>query len=330
MTDPLTREYSERLGVLRAEQLQAALDRFDLGRLIAAEPARQGLFGQIVMIESSRGDWVLRGAPHEEQLPRERFVARLIHERTTLTAPWPYHIETSAEIFGWPFALMHRIPGVVEGADEPDGRLDLARALGEGLAALHAIEGVAPGYYDPAADAVVPYPVDHETRVVDRVHEWLGRCREARPEATDDADVAWLEEIVAENRSALRVPFMPCFVHHDYKPNNVLCEHAASGWSVRGVVDLAEGYFGDPEEDLVRCVATFAPIQLGCVRPFVAAYARCRPLRPGHQERYRIYQLMDRLVMWEYGQRNGLWFRPEQRFRSMAEHFVSVVQPFPG
>jgi hygromycin-B 7''-O-kinase len=330
MTDDLTREYSERLGVLTAEQLQAALDRFDLGRLVAAEPALQGLFGQIVFVTSSRGEWVLRGAPHQNQLPRERFVARLIHQQTELEAPWPYHLETSTEIFGWPFALMRRIPGVVPSANDRDERLDLVRALGAGLAELHAIEVEAPGYYDPTTDTLVPYPVDHETRVVGQVHEWLARCRDARPEATDEADAAWLEEIVAENRSALRVPFTPCFVHHDYKPNNLLCERAPSGWRVRGVVDLGEGYFGDPEEDLVRCVATFAPIQLGCVRPFVAAYAKRRPLRPAHPERYRIYQLIDRLVMWEYGQRNRLWFPPEQRFRSFAEHFVSVVLPFPG
>jgi len=80
----------------------------------------------------------------------------------------------------------------------------------------------------------------------------------------------------------------------------------------------------------VRCIGALAAIHLGCVRPFVAAYAERRPLRAGHAERYRIYQLGDRLVFWEYGQRNGLWFPKEQRFRAFAEHFVSVVEPFRG
>ncbi len=43
----LTREYSKRLGILTGEQLQAALDRYDLGALGSAEPAQGGLFGQI-------------------------------------------------------------------------------------------------------------------------------------------------------------------------------------------------------------------------------------------------------------------------------------------
>ena len=51
----LTREYSQRLGVLTAEQLQAALDRFDLGGLIDARPAPGGLFGQNVLLTSTKG-----------------------------------------------------------------------------------------------------------------------------------------------------------------------------------------------------------------------------------------------------------------------------------
>ena len=36
MSDEFTREYSQRLGVLTGEQLQAALTRFGLGELLAA------------------------------------------------------------------------------------------------------------------------------------------------------------------------------------------------------------------------------------------------------------------------------------------------------
>ena len=60
------REYSKRLGILRHEQLQAALDRFALGELIAASPAPSGLFGQNVMLTASTGEYVCaarRGRP---------------------------------------------------------------------------------------------------------------------------------------------------------------------------------------------------------------------------------------------------------------------------
>jgi len=223
---------------------------------------------------------------------------------------------------------MHRIAGEVEGADGEDDQIGLALALGEGLAELHAIEVEAPGYYDPVEDRLLPYPVDHETRVVGMVHEWLGRCLEARREATPKEDIAWLEAIVEARRSALSIPFTPRFVHHDYKPNNVLCERIRSGWRVNGVVDLGEGYFGDPEEDLVRSIATFARTHPRSVQPFLRAYAERRALRPGHAERYPIYQLIDHLVFWEYGQRNRLWFPPALRFRAFAEPFVIQLQPY--
>jgi hypothetical protein len=42
-----TRWYSSRLGMLSTRQLQTALDRFQLGTLIAAEPVLLGNFGQI-------------------------------------------------------------------------------------------------------------------------------------------------------------------------------------------------------------------------------------------------------------------------------------------
>ena len=81
MTRLEPREYSKRVGVLTHEQLQAALDRFDLGELRGAEPAPSGLFGQNVMLSASTGEYVLRGAPWPAwQLPMERHVAEMIHD----------------------------------------------------------------------------------------------------------------------------------------------------------------------------------------------------------------------------------------------------------
>jgi hypothetical protein len=32
--------------------------------------------------------------------------------------------------------------------------------------------------------------------------------------------------------------------------------------------------------------------------------------------------LLDRLIIWEYGQRNGLWFRPGMTLREWAELYT--------
>lgn len=48
--------YAERLGHLAPEQLQVALDRFGLGRLIATAPVTAGNFGQNVFVTTSTGE----------------------------------------------------------------------------------------------------------------------------------------------------------------------------------------------------------------------------------------------------------------------------------
>jgi aminoglycoside phosphotransferase (APT) family kinase protein len=295
---------------------------------VDAEPVPGGLFGQNVFVRSTRGEFILRGAPHFDwQLAKERFVARLIHERTSLESPWPYWIEESAELFGWGFALMPRLGGVVEGASGRDDERAYAVALGEGLARLHELGWETPGYYDPELDSIRPYPVSHAERVVSQVQERLRKCRDAS-DATTERDVAWIEEVLAANRAALDEPFDPCYVHHDWKPNNVLAERTPECGRVTGVVDLMEGYFGDPEEDLVRSIGTLARGDRGRVRRFVAAYRTGRPLRPGFAERYKLYQLLDSLVLWEYGQRNRVWFPEGQPFRAFAGYFVDELRPF--
>jgi aminoglycoside phosphotransferase (APT) family kinase protein len=140
----LTREYSQRLGILSGEQLQAALSRFDLGLLLDAQPATAGLFGQNVFLTTTRGEYVLRGKPHYLwQFPKERYFARQIHEHTKVPAPWPYLIDPTTDIFGWSYALMPRLPGLILEDPEEQKRLSeedslsIAHALGETLAQLH-------------------------------------------------------------------------------------------------------------------------------------------------------------------------------------------------
>jgi aminoglycoside phosphotransferase (APT) family kinase protein len=326
----LTRSYSERLGVLTGAQLQAALDRFGLGALRDAAPIPGGLFGQNVLVTSTRGEWVLRGCPHFDwQLPKERLVARLIHGRTSLAAPWPYLVEESPEIFGWAFALMPRLPGQAppSAARGEQGRA-VAEALGSGLARLHELRGEAPGEYDLAADAILPSRASHADRVSGRLRQWLAWCHEARDGCVGDADVAWVEAVLAARRAALDEPFEACWVHHDWKSNNVLCEAGGGGFRVTGVVDLMEGYFGDGEEDLVRCIALFARGDRGRLGRFTRAYRARWPLRPGFEDRYRIYQLVDCLVLWQYGQKNRVWFAPDLTLRAFAEPLLEDLDPF--
>ena len=106
-------QYSHRLGELSGAQFQAALDRFDLGQFIRAEPISAGNFGQNVYLTSATGEYVLRGAPFwPYQFPRERFFTDLLHARTRAPVPWPYLLDPEDDIFGWSYVIMPRMPGL--------------------------------------------------------------------------------------------------------------------------------------------------------------------------------------------------------------------------
>jgi aminoglycoside phosphotransferase (APT) family kinase protein len=129
--------------------------------------------------------------------------------------------------------------------------------------------------------------VSHGARLCAQVREQMARCRKASP-ATTDADCAWVEAVVAANRSALDEPFTPRCVHHDWAPGNVLLEGSPDGgWRVSGVLDLMTADFSDGEEDLVRLAAALAVGDRERVRAraLVAAYREHNALRPGFAER---------------------------------------------
>src|SRR5215216_3076280 len=157
-------EYTKRLGTIEPAQFQAALDRFDLGTFVAATPIPFGLFGQNVFVTSTRGEWVLRGCPHYDwQFPTEQFFAQLIHERARVAVPYPYLLDPAADIFGWSYVWMPRMPGV-QLADEKlvaqlssEDRFGLARAMARTLAELHTIQAEEAGSYEYQSQTIRPF-----------------------------------------------------------------------------------------------------------------------------------------------------------------------------
>ena len=116
------------------------------------------------------------------------------------------------------------------------------------------------------------------------------------------------------------MPFMPTFVHRDYKAGNAVMQQSAPGrWRVSGVFDFQEAFVGDGEEDLSRATCEFATMDPALGRAFLGAYLERRPPRPGFGERFAAYLIRDRLVIWWYGQKHGGWFPPELGLREWLE-----------
>jgi hygromycin-B 7''-O-kinase len=328
ISQPSERIYSQRLGALTPHQFQTALTRFALGTFVDATPVSQGLFGQNVFVRSSEGEYVLRGAPHYPwQFSKERFAATLLHERTTVPVAYPYLFDISTDIFGWPYLLMPRLHGTSP-ADQhltDTEQLEIAQALGHNLVHLHQLTWPFAGAYDLVSDGIEPFSEGFAQWIVADIRRWLDSAR-ANGVATTEDDILWVEQVIEKAHSALACPFQPCFVMNDYNPGNVLVSHV-HGWRVSGLFDLMEYYFGDGEADLMRLIAIYLEQgQQNGVRlayAFASTYLSQKPARSGFAERYALYMLRDRLIIWEYGTRPGNnWFVQGQSFRDYAEPFT--------
>ena len=324
-------DYSHRLGVLHDAQFAAALERNRLGRFVAAAPVVGGLFGQNVFVTSTDGEFVLRGAPHYDwQFAAEAFFVDLLHRHTKVPVPWPYCIDATSDIFGWPYVLMPRMPGInladpaVRSELSERDKCGVAAALGDTLIDLQALTHPHYGAYDPAIGTIRAAPGSFADWAIARNDEWIARC-DAASDALTAGDRAWIADIVAAARPALAATGAPTFVHHDYKDGNCTFVRVGDTWRVGGVFDLMECYFGDGEEDLVRSIQQYSTAGPARVQAFVDAYRARLPLRAGYPQRLAFYLLADQLVFWEYGQRNHVWFTPGQSFRAYAEPFFAAL-----
>ena len=335
MTNTAARQYSTRLGLLSPDQFQAALDRHGLGSFVRAEPIPFGNFGQNVFVTSTTGDYVLRGAPHFPwQFPKERYFTDLLHERTPVPVPWPYIFDPDAAIFGWSYAIMPCMPGVQ--LSDPDAlakltpadRTGIAGAMGTTLAQMHTLVWPHAGEYDLVTNTIQPFGVSHRQWVFSCIERYL-RLAVPLSDRTTAVDVAWVEGLMMQNGWALAVPFEPCFVMQDYKEGNAVAQCTEGVWRISGVFDYMEPYFGDGEADLPRQVAVYADEDPAYARAFVEAYSEemraCgRPLRPGFAERFRLYMLLDRLIIWQFAQRHGVWWDPELTLQAWASPYTAL------
>lgn len=309
--------------------MEQALERFALGTLFTAESTGIGLGGQTILLVASTGEYVLRGKPRfAGQLVKERFFVQFLHERIPTPVPWPYHYDPSPEIFGWEYALMPRLPGkrVPDVAAVPSDadRQSIAAALGRGLATLHRVVCPLPGEYDVRAGTMVPLRVPYAEWVTRRVRARVRRIVQ-EDAAVTRVDQEWVETLLHDAGPALREPFQPTFVMHDYNTTNVVFSEDGGSWEVCGVFDLSESYIGDGEADLARQTRGLFLIDPALAGIFLRAYLAQRPARPGFLARFPVYMLDDLLFGWTFA-RKQLWRDPSRSLHDLCEPLTSAAQ----
>ncbi len=320
--------YGERLGVIGSDQFQQALDVFSLGNFRTARAADSGLFGQCVFVESSKGKFVLRGCPHYDgQLEKERFFAQLIRQRMTVPGPWPYLISHDRSIFGWDFAFMPCLPGQEIGAGDrfrqfsSADKMGIAIAVAETLSELHEVKFDFDGEYSFEQDEIVPVDKPLGDRILADLLS-LADDAIAASESTSANDRAMIKAFYAKRSSALELPHRSTYVHHDIKPNNMVAVKQNDTWTITGLFDLMEGYIGDGEEDLPRFAADLMLESEEHLSAFLDTYRRLRPPSAGFEARYDLYLLRDRLTIWSYGQKNGIWYPEGLLFSDWIRQYI--------
>ncbi len=325
------RKYSERLSTITYAQFQRALDAFDLGRFLAAEPVGQGLFGQNVFLTSTQGEFVLRGKPHYDwQFPNERLFVDLLHARTRVPVPHPYRLCSDRSIFGWEFVIMPRLPGR-NLADDPSEdavpeaeRREIAVAQGRTLAEAQRLTHPFCGRFDLDAGAIVPHAPDWATWFAGETLAYLERAASYNAK-TPPGDLAWARDLVAGAVAAID-PFPPTFCMQDYKPSNMVIGRVDGRWQVTGLFDLMEAGFGHPEADLARMWAVYvecgrADLAYAFLNAYLPATARVDRL----VRRWPLFVLRERSLIWEYVQRtNGGWWDPAWTFRQWVERYLGI------
>lgn len=269
---------------------------------------------------------MFRGNPFFDwQFPRERAAARLLHERTSVPAPWPYHYDPSPDLFGWPFAIMPRLVGRdLWNAPESD-EIALAEAMGQMLVRFQEATFDAAMEFALAADDFVSLPGGERTWLTERIQHNL-ELSMAASGRTFDGDAEWVRSLIAASERSTTGWTPSCLVHGDFTVNNVVALKSPSGWEITGVFDLMTARVGSFEADLCRQFALHKWRSPAAGAAFLEAYFALRPPRAGYRDRVPLLLLEERLTLWEWMQRTRPdWWTSDIGFRDWTEPVLDAI-----
>jgi hypothetical protein len=180
------------------------------------------------------------------------------------------------------------------------------------------------GQYDLQTGSIKTFDKSFDQWVIGRIKELAALCS-TYSDKTPKKDIEWIDKIIVEGAEAMEVAFTPTFVMHDYQESNMVVDKINGKWKVTGVFDLMENYFGDGESDLPRMFIAYAEEDINLAYIFLNSYLSEHKVRPGFEKRFPIYMLIDRLIVWEWAQRNGeCWWDSKFTFRDWCGGFSQL------
>lgn len=335
--------YSERLGAISDAQFQAVADRLALGRFVGAAPTTSGLFGQNVFMTTTKGEYVLRGAPHwvkrlgekdyrpndRVQFTAEKYFAQQLHEHTRAPVPWPMLHDQTSDILGWPYLVMPKMPGqcfnernIIKTLSAED-RHGVARALGEMLVEMQKLTFPFAGNFDVDTIELTPFPGGNTARVIDETRDAVTTA--SANGVMTALDLEWID---AAEKSACAASERPnTYVHCDYKLNNLTVSQVGDSWHVTGLFDLHEARFGDGALDLVRQTCSYLDTEPALARVLVESYFERVPRDPRIKELLPLYLINDRIKFWTFfaNPASPAPWTKGRTFRGWAEPYLDAM-----
>lgn len=310
---PTAPVYSERLGAIADAQFAAAAARHGLGDFLGAEPIAGGLFGQNVFVRTTQGEFVLRGAPHwlpdghggwrpddRVQFAVEHFFIKALYEHTSAPVPWPSFYDPAPDIFGWPYLIMPRMPGLcfdplsIRKALAPAQRRDVAVSMGATLAELQRLGAPAAGVFDVDLGAVAPDPNGFGGHLVEDLSRQAEKAEAAG--VMTGSDMQWIADL---SRSALSRSARPVtFTHGDYKLDNTTVCECDGVWRVSGLFDFHTARFGDSAFDLVRPMLFYSDFDAGQEQVMLDAWRGAGGDEAGLAPWLPLYVAAERIGLW--------------------------------
>lgn len=338
--------YSQRLGEISDAQFAAATARAGVGRFLRAAPVTSGLFGQNVFVTTTEGEYVLRGAPHWVdlsdcgpwkwerndlyQFTKEALFARLLHAKTDAPVPWPHLLVKDADILGWPYIVMPRMPGhcfderSIRKSLSLDQRHEVAHALGDVLARQQKLAWSFAGDVDPNTYELKPFPGGYLEQMARQTLRFAENTGGIGTLSRDDN--AWIQHII-DAAAAHSQDEQAVYVHGDFKLGNLCVTDNGGTWHASGILDLHTSHFGDGEADLCRMLCSFLDTDTSLARVFLDAYRAKRPLAEALPVRMPLYLVNERLKIWQYFTRPDVdapWLKGKT-FRSWVQPYLDRI-----
>ncbi|NWL89768.1 phosphotransferase [Paenibacillus sp. 79R4] len=324
---------SPKLGEITDGLLQRVLHRFNLGELISFAPTSKGVGQQTLFLQSSTGEYVLKGNPlYPGQFIEEKYYIEHLRSMTSLPVPLVYIVDEAEDILGWSYAIMSRLSGVhlsdpatYAGLSETE-RDQVASLLADTLAQMQCWKADSFGEYKPLEGSIAEFPEGYTSWLYKRIRYWLSDA--GNYSMVTAQDLAWMEDVLRASEQAFNELSAPTFVMGDYKLDNLLFQRQGDAWSLSGIFDFTTGYFGDGLADVSRIMNMYLDRgEREVATRFIRKYYLQTPSKSGFAERFRVHMLHQRVLDWgcAYAINEVTWDR-ELSFSAWVSPFIELPE----